>query len=245
MRVQPYRLSPERAFAARQSRAIIVGAARRMIITCDAVIFDLDGVLVDSYAITERHLRTWAERHGVALAELLALHHGRTTAETLRAVAPDLDAEREAKTLESAEASDLHGLVAFPGASRLIGELAEHPWAIATSCKRATASSRLEYLGLPCPRVLVTAEDVTNGKPSPEPYVLAARRLGLDPPACVVIEDAPAGVASAQAAGARVIAVASSSPETDLGAADVIIRQLDDLRVEWVAQVLAISFHVG
>jgi mannitol-1-/sugar-/sorbitol-6-phosphatase len=216
-----------------------------MTFTCHAIIFDLDGVLVDSQAITERHLRSWADRHGVALAELLALHHGRTTAETLRAVAPHLDAEHEAQMLESGEAGDLHGLAAFPGASRLIAELAEHPWAIATSCKRETACSRLQHLGLACPRVLITAEDVTNGKPSPEPYVLAARRLGLPPSACVVIEDAPAGVASARAAGARVIAVASSLPAADLGAADVIIRQLEDMSIERVAQVLTLSFRTG
>lgn len=85
--------------------------------TCDAIIFDLDGVLIDSYAITERHLRTWAERQGIALAEILAIHQGRTTVETLRTVAPHLDAEREAMMMESAEACDLEGLEAFPGAS--------------------------------------------------------------------------------------------------------------------------------
>jgi sugar-phosphatase len=157
-------------------------------------------------------------------------------------VAPHLDAEREAMMMESAEACDVEGLAAFPGASRLLAQLAEHPWAIATSCKRGTACSRLEYLGLPCPRVLVTAEDVRNGKPSPEPYLLAAQRLGLEPSACVVVEDAPAGIVSARAAGARVIAVASSLPEADLGGADVIIRQLEDLRIEKVARGLAISF---
>lgn len=98
--------------------------------TCDAIIFDLDGVLIDSHAITARHLRSWAERHGIALAEILAINHGRTTVETVRTIAPHLDAEREAMMMESAEASDLEGLAAFPGASRLLAKLAEHPWAI-------------------------------------------------------------------------------------------------------------------
>jgi sugar-phosphatase len=214
-----------------------------MTFTCDAIIFDLDGVLIDSYAISERHLRTWTERHGIALADVLAVHHGRTTVETLRMVAPHLDAEREALMMESAEACDLEGLATFPGALRLIAELGNHPWAIVTSCKRATASSRLNFLGLRCPQILVTAEDVKNGKPSPEPYLLAAQRLGLKPSACVVIEDAPAGIASARAAGARVIAIASSLPESDLGDADVIIRRLDHLRIEKAAQAMAISFQ--
>jgi mannitol-1-/sugar-/sorbitol-6-phosphatase len=214
-----------------------------MTFTCDAILFDLDGVLIDTYAITERHLRVWAERHGVALAEVVALQHGRTTVETLRTVAPHLDAEREAMLMELAEASDRDGLEAFPGASRLLAELAGHPWAVVTSCKRATAASRLEFLGLPRPRVLVTAEDVRHGKPSPEPYLLAARRLGVAPSACVVIEDAPAGITSARAAGSRVIAVASSLPAIDLGGADLIIGQLEELHIERDARSLAISLR--
>src|SRR5688572_8905482 len=107
-----------------------------MILHCQSILFDLDGVLIDSCAVTERHLQAWAQRHGVELAQLLALHHGRTTVETLRAVAPHLNAETEARELESAEERDLEGLRAFPGASRLLAELERQPWAIVTSCKR-------------------------------------------------------------------------------------------------------------
>ena len=211
--------------------------------TCDAIIFDLDGVLVDSNAIAERHLRIWAERYEISFTRIAAVHHGRTTVETLRAVAPHLDAEREAALLASAEARDTDGLVAFAGASRLLAEVSRHRWAIATSCGIATASSRLEYLELPHPDVLVTAEDVTNGKPAPDAYVLAARQLAVDPSRCVVVEDAPAGIVSARAAGARVIGVASTLPESALVGADVIVRRLDDLHAGMASEALVISWH--
>lgn len=216
-----------------------------MILHCQSILFDLDGVLIDSCAVTERHLQAWAQRHGVELAQLLALHHGRTTVETLRAVAPHLNAETEARELESAEERDLEGLRAFPGASRLLAELERQPWAIVTSCKRTTASARLAQLGLPLPAVLITAEDVRQGKPAPEPYLLAAQRLGLPPSSCVVIEDAPAGITSARAAGARVIAVASSLPEAALAAADQLVRQLDELQIQQAPHGLSISLRAA
>jgi len=208
---------------------------------CDAIIFDLDGVLVDSATIAERQLRAWAEHHGIAFAQIVSVYHGRTTAETIRVVAPHLDAQREAELLEASEAADTDGLVAFPGATRLLGSLPGHRWAIATSCRRGTAYSRLEHVGLPCPEVLIAAEDVGKGKPAPDAYVLAAARLGVPSSRCVVIEDAVAGIESARAAGARIIAVASTSPASALVGADRVARRLDDIQIDVRSDALIVD----
>jgi sugar-phosphatase len=198
--------------------------------TCDAVIFDLDGILVDSNPIAERHMRAWAERHGVPFERIAAIHHGRPTVETVRLVAPHLDAESQARLIETAEADDTNGLILFAGASRLLAGLPDGRWAIVTSGTRRTATRRLAHVGLPIPAVLITADDVTRGKPAPDPYLLVAERLGLAPSRCVVLEDAPAGVVSARAAGARVIGVASTLPAAALADADVVVARLEDIR---------------
>jgi sugar-phosphatase len=203
-----------------------------MSLFCDAILFDLDGVLVDSNTIVERHFLAWAARHELAIGQFSADHHGLTTVETIRLVAPHLDAIAEALALETGEADDTEGLVAYAGAHRLLTALPGGRWAIATSGTRRTASARLAHLGLPLPAVLVTADDVTRGKPAPDPYLLAAKRLGVDPQRCVVIEDAPAGVAAARAAGARVVAVTTTNGAAALGAADAVVARLDDLAVD-------------
>jgi sugar-phosphatase len=213
-----------------------------MPLTCDAIIFDLDGVLVDSNGIAERHLRAWTDRHSVSFERIASLHHGRTTVETIHLVAPHLDAKVEADLLEGAEAIDTDGLMAFAGAARLLAGLPRECWAIATSGTRQTATIRLTHVRLPLPNVLVTADDVAAGKPSPEPYLLAARRLGIDPTRCVVVEDAPAGVASARAAGARVVGVTSTNSAHNLVGADIIVGRLADLRVSADNSRLVVSW---
>jgi sugar-phosphatase len=130
----------------------------------DAIIFDLDGVLVDSNAIAERHLRAWADCHDVPFGRIAAIHHGRTTVETIRLAAPYVNTEIEADVVETAEADDTDGLLAFAGAARLLARLPAGRWAIATSGTRRTATTRLANVGLPSPAVLVTADDVSNGK---------------------------------------------------------------------------------
>lgn len=216
-----------------------------MPLTCDALIFDLDGVLVDSNEIAERHLRTWAERHSLTFERVAALHHGRTTVETIRLLAPHLNADVEAELLEGAESIDTVGLVAFAGAAGLLAGLPRARWAIATSGSRRTATYRLEHTGLLKPDVLVTADDVTVGKPSPEPYLVAAKRLGVDPTRCVVVEDAPAGVASARAAGARVVGITSTNSADRLAGADAILARLSELRVVTADDALVVSWSAG
>jgi sugar-phosphatase len=212
-----------------------------VVLTCDAVLFDLDGVLVDSNAIAERHLRAWAERRALDFARVASIHHGRPTVETVRLVAPELDAEAEARLIEGGEARDTEGLCTFAGAARLVSGLPPARWAIVTSGTRDTATMRLAYVGLPEPAVLITADDVRHGKPAPDPYRLAAERLGHAPARCVVVEDAPAGIVSARAAGARVIAVAATLPPSALTDADVVLAYLADLEVD----VRPASLEVG
>jgi mannitol-1-/sugar-/sorbitol-6-phosphatase len=197
-----------------------------------AIVFDLDGVLADSNDAVERHLRYWADRHGIDFQRVLEVHHGRPTVETIALLAPHLDPVEEALIIEEAAADDLDGVRAFPGATGLIGSLPVGRWAIATSGTRRIATNRIAHIGLAMPDVLVTANEIRRGKPAPDPYLLAAERLGVDPRNCVIVEDAPAGIESGKAAGATVIAVASTLPAAMLRRADLVVDRLADLAVD-------------
>lgn len=199
---------------------------------CDAVLFDLDGVLVDSRHCVERHWLEWASRHNLNKDKVLHYAHGRRTVETIRLVAPQLDAEREAAELEASEAIDTVGLVKITGALELLQSIPPDSWGIATSGTHAIATTRLAFAGLPVPDVLISAEDVIAGKPDPEPYLFAAMMLGVKPTSCVVIEDAPAGIQAGRAAGMHVVGVISSAyPAEELSHAHVIVRKLGDIEV--------------
>jgi len=198
---------------------------------CDAVIFDLDGVLIDSMAVIERHWRRWAIQHNLDAAEIMRVAHGRRTVETIRLVAPHLNAEVEAVRFEADEAVDTDGLVRIDGAARLVRSLPRGSWAVATSGTRDVAMTRLRYTGLPMPTVLVTADDVKRGKPDPEAYLLASERLGIVPEGCIVVEDAPAGVEAAHAGGMRVIAVATTHGQEKLESANTVVAYLSDIEI--------------
>lgn len=198
---------------------------------CDGVLFDLDGVLVDSARVVVRTWRTWARQKGVDAERFIEVAHGRRPAETVRLIAPDLDAESEAAELERIEVNDKDGILEVEGALELLGTLPEGSWTVVTSGSRALASGRMRHVGLPLPERFVTADDVENGKPHPEAYLRGAEILGASPKTCVVVEDAPAGVRSAKAAGMRVVAVATTHREEELHEADVVIGALSDIRV--------------
>ena len=197
-------------------------------ISCRAILFDLDGVLVDSTAIVERHWRLWAAQHDLQSDDLLTHSHGRRTMDTLRAVASHLhlDLEQEAALLEKRATEDTEGLIAVPGAAELLRALPGHCWAVVTSGSNRLATTRLQVVGLPLPRIFITAEQVCQGKPHPEGYLKAATLLGLEPQDCVVIEDAPAGIQAAHAAGSRVIGVTTTFSAADLDEADVVVPEL-------------------
>ena len=199
-------------------------------INCRAILFDLDGVLVDSTACVERHWRMWAQRHGLDAEYVLADSHGRRTIDTIRAVAPELATEDEAAQLEQAGALDTVGIVATPGAAELLAALQSVPWAVVTSGSLLMATTRLRFTELPFPQVLITADDVDQGKPAPEGYLKAANLLGISPQDCVVIEDAPPGIEAGRAAQATVIGVATTYPPTALREASFCIPNLTSLR---------------
>lgn len=210
-------------------------------LTCQAILFDLDGVLVDSRAVVERTWARWAARHGLELGEIVQKAHGRRTIETVREVAPQLDAAEEVAWIESDEVNDTKGLVALPGAASALHALPDKRRALVTSGGRAFAERRMRAAGLPIPAVVIAAEDVAMGKPAPDGYLLAAARLAVDPGECVVIEDAPPGIAAGRAAGATVIALTTTFEASQLTDAHVTVTSLEALRISLDATCLRIA----
>ena len=198
---------------------------------CAALLFDLDGVLVDSAACVERVWHDWALRHELDLKCIIALAHGRRTIETVQLVAPHLEAAAEVAALAASESSTTDGVFEVPGARDLLASLPSAAWAVVTSGVRAVASLRIRHTGLPIPSIMICADDIARGKPDPEGYLTAAERLGVPPTACVVIEDAPAGLAAAQAAGMRSIAISGTFAPDVLAFADYTVPRLAALRV--------------
>ncbi len=191
-----------------------------------AVISDLDGVLVDSAAATSRAWAAWGARHGIDGAAIQAVNHGRPAAEVVAEHVPADQRDAEAAFLLDAEVSDTRGVLALPGATAV---LALPVVAIATSCTLPLAHARLAAAGLAVPDVLVSSDQVAHGKPAPDAYLLAAERLGVDPGACLVLEDAPSGIASGRAAGMTVWAVTTTHAPGALGDAHRIARRLPEL----------------
>jgi mannitol-1-/sugar-/sorbitol-6-phosphatase len=200
-------------------------------IGCQAIIFDLDGVLVDSTKLVERHWRKWALQHGLDADFVLANAHGRRSIDTLLAVAShlDLDLEQESALMEKLESGSTDGLSTVPGATELLKLLPDQSWAIVTSGSYLLATTRLRAVGLPIPSKFITAEEVQQGKPHPEGYQKAAMLLGLAPRDCIVFEDAPAGIQAGHAAGSRVIGVSTTFPVADLHEADCIVPSLANI----------------
>ena len=192
----------------------------------DAVIFDLDGVLVDSAAATSRAWAAWGARLGLDGAAIQARNHGRPAREALAAHVRAEALDAEAALLLDAEVSDTEGVVAFAGAAEV---LALPVVAIATSCTLPLAHARLRAAGLPVPGVLVTADQVARGKPAPDPYLLTAERLGAEPAACLVLEDAPSGIAAGRAAGMTVWAVTTTHAPAELTGAHRVAAGLPEL----------------
>ena len=170
-------------------------------IECGGVLFDLDGVLVDSTPAVARVWHGWAIDHGYDPMEVVRIAHGRRAIETVELLAPHLDSNAELAELERRELGDTDGLTVFEGAARLLASLPADRWAVVTSATRRLAYQRLRLAGLPVPRKLVSADEVKLGKPDPAPFLRGAELLGLRPGDCVVIEDAPFGVEAAHRAG--------------------------------------------
>lgn len=196
--------------------------------TFRAVLFDMDGTLVDSTAAVEAAWTRWAARVGIPAAELLSYVHGRLPADTIARFAAARDPAEERAWVHAAEMAEPASITAIPGAAALLAALTT-PWAIVTSADDALARRRLGLAGLAVPAVLVTADRVAHGKPAPDGYLLAARMLGVAPADCVVFEDTPIGIEAARRAGMAVVALATSFPRAQL-AADAVIGDFTELR---------------
>ena len=199
---------------------------------CEAILFDLDGVLVDSTQCIEGTWTAWAHRLGLDPSVLLRAAHGRRARETVRLMAPQLDAVSEAARLAAYEASAVEGVFEVSGARALLEHLPPSRWAIVTSAVRAVAEHRLRFARLPRPRVMICADDVVHGKPSADGYLAAAAKLDYAAADCVVIEDAPAGLAAAKSAEMRAIGITATHSEHEMMDATIIVPDLAALVVE-------------
>jgi sugar-phosphatase len=195
----------------------------------EAVLFDVDGTLVDSRVPVERAWLVAAEEFGVDPDPLLADCHGHRTEETARDYFPAGLQRQVVARVDALELSAVNGIRATAGAAELLARLPEGRWAAVTSGGRRLMTARLRSAGLPVPHVLIAAEDVTRGKPDPEGYLLAAARLGFEAAACLVVEDAPVGIRAGRAAGATVAVVTTTYPAARLESADLIVGSLEEL----------------
>jgi sugar-phosphatase len=198
---------------------------------CDAVLFDLDGTLVDSAQVIERLWAEWAARHSLNVVDILAISHGRRAEETMRLIAPHLTTlKEEAAARLHEEEQQSEGLVAVAGAKTLLNSIPHDRWAIVTSCTQKLAEVRLQSVGLPVPAVVISQESVPRGKPHPEGYLEAARILRWAPRNCLVVEDAPLGVEAGRAAGMRVLGVTTTFPADQLSA-DLSVADLTEVAI--------------
>jgi sugar-phosphatase len=198
---------------------------------CQAILFDLDGVLVDSTPCVTRIWSAWAREHGLDPEYVVHVAHGQRTIETVRKVAPHLDAQRETDGMEQRELNDTDGLRLLPGAKHLLEALPPDRYTIVTSGTRLLAAKRLVAVGLPVPAKMITADDVNRGKPDPEPYLAGAAALGAEPKDCLVFEDAPSGIRSAKSGGMVAIALTTTYQSAELSEADFMIPSLEAVRV--------------
>ena len=176
--------------------------------TFGALLFDMDGTIISSVAAAERVWAAWAKRQGLDVATFLPSIHGVRGIDVItRLGLPGVDPHVEVQAILLAEIEDVGGIEAIEGAANFLASLPPERWAIVTSSPRQLALRRLEAAGLPPPPVLVTGEDVEHGKPAPDCFLLAAKRLGQKIEDCLVFEDAPAGIRAADAAGAAVVVV--------------------------------------
>jgi len=202
-------------------------------VQCAALLFDLDGVLINSTPAVARVWRQWAIEHGFNPDEVVARAHGRPSLTTVREYLPNADHQAENREVERREIEDLAGIVPLPGALELLKSLPADRWIIVTSSTRPLAEVRIKAAGLPVPKKLVTASDITHGKPHPEPFLLGASALGFPATECVVFEDIPAGVQAGKAADAKVVAFTTTVQAFALrqAGADWVLGSCADVRL--------------
>ena len=205
-----------------------------MHIRCRALLFDMDGVLVDSTPAVARVWTAWANRFGLVPAEVVRQAHGRPSIATIRELLPSADHLAEDQAIEKAEIADVEDIIALPGAKQLLDALPPDRFAVVTSATHPLAMVRFRAAGFAIPKHLITASDIRYGKPHPEPYLRGAQAVGLPPADCVVIEDAPAGIQSGKAAGSRVLALRTTVPDSALhsAGADCIVTDCSKISLQ-------------
>jgi mannitol-1-/sugar-/sorbitol-6-phosphatase len=202
-----------------------------MRVECRGMLFDLDGVLVDSTPAVARCWAKWSLLHGLDAEEVTRRAHGRPSLMTLRELVPDADHEAEHQQMERWEIEDVSDLAPLPGAVELLQALPRERWAIVTSCTPPLAEVRIRAAHLPWPKHLVTSVDAQRSKPDPDPYLKGAELLGFAPADCLVVEDAPAGVRAGKAAAVSVLALRTTESDAVLTAAgaDWIVTDLSSV----------------
>jgi len=206
-----------------------------------ALLFDLDGTLIDSIPAVNRAWSAWATRQGLDPEFVLTQIHGRRSIDSIRKLRPDVDAEAEDQFLRRLESTDTEGVEPIPGALDLVASLEGVLWSVVTSGTSDVARARLKAVGIPEPEVAVFGEDVARGKPAPDPYSKAAELLEIDPADCIVFEDTVAGVESALAAGMQVIGVGTTHPVAELSGADAVAPDLRQLTVRREGDIVAVQ----
>ena len=201
----------------------------------EAILFDLDGVLVDSTTCAGRIWKDWARENHLDPEYMVQVAHGRPTIETVRMVAPHLDAQAETAKIEDREVNDVDGLKAIPGAKELLESLPPERFAIVTSGSRRLATARLRAVGIRVPASMIAADDIVHGKPDPEPYLKGARLLGFPPEACLVFEDSPPGIRAGKAAGMTVVSFPTTYTVEALSEANFVTENFASIRLEVLA----------
>lgn len=211
-------------------------------IRCKGILFDMDGILISSIGSVERSWTKWAHLRGVDPVLARATAHGRRAVETIAKLRPDLDNAKELKVIEDIEIADNEGLTVLPGVLDLLSALPPDRWTVVTSATERLARVRMETGGIPAPKRFVTAEQVTRGKPDPEPFLAGAALLGAAPAECVVFEDSSSGAKAGRAAGCIVVATTFSHSAELLDAAHYVLRDLTGVRVESIGDQLVMQF---
>ncbi len=206
------------------------------------LLFDMDGVLISSIGSVVRCWRQWAALYNVPDPDTYEVPHGRRAIDIIRELRPDIDADAGLRVIEDLEIADTADLTVLPGVKSLLSSLPPDRWAIVTSATRRLLLGRLAAAGLPVPERLVSAESVTHGKPDPEPYIRGASLLGLAPSTCIVVEDAPSGIAAGIAAGCQVLGVLGTHTVAQLQEANWIAPSLDHVLVTATPTGLSLRF---
>lgn len=202
-----------------------------IVLRCQGILFDMDGILISSLGSVERSWTKWARMRDIDPAYAISIIHGRRAIESVRQLRPDLDASAELKIIEDFECEDNEDLQVLPGVLELIRALPTYRWTVVTSATERLARVRLAVGGIPAPQRLVTADSVTIGKPHPAPFLAGAALLGFAPQDCVVFEDSASGVAAGKAAGCTVIATTFSHPTESLAEADYLVTDMSGIDV--------------